>query len=180
VVNIVNIDTSFLSNSLCVVAALLAVVMLTARSAITSALSFLGVLLATGGIYGLLSEHFVATIQLVVYAGAIMVLFVFSIMLLNIDTQKNDIQLKSKTFILGTISALLSFGVVGFALKKYFKTNQTIAGQYTDEKIQALGGNTKALALELFSSHHVLFEVVSLALIISLVAAVVLAKRKFD
>lgn len=176
----VNIDVALLTNSLCLIAATLAIVMLVARSAITSALSLLGVLLATGGIYGLLNEHFIAAIQLVVYAGAIMVLFVFSIMLLNLDHQKHDIKLKSPTFILGSVSALISFVVVGMLLKSFYKTGQTINGPYTAEKIQALGGNTKALAQELFSTHHVLFEVVSLALLISLVAAVVLAKRKFD
>lgn len=176
----VNIDITFLINTLCVIAALLAINMLTARSAITSALSLLGILLTTGGIYGLLNEHFIAAIQLVVYAGAIMVLFVFSIMLLNLDNSNYDIKISSPAFIIGTLSGLTSFAVVAVLLKNFYKTAQVITGPYTLEKIQALGGNTKALAQELFSTHHVLFEVVSLALLTSLVAAVVLAKRKFD
>ncbi len=176
----VNIDIHLLINTLCLIAGLLALVMLIARSTITSALSLLGVLLATGGIYGLLNEHFIAAIQLVVYAGAIMVLFVFSIMLLNIDVRKSEIKIHKPTVILGILSVAASLGVVLMMLKSFFKTGQVINGPYTATRIQELGGNTRALAQELFSSHHVLFEVVSLALLIALVAAVVLAKRKFD
>ena len=65
----------------------LSILMLVAKNPVTSALSLLGILLCTAGIYGLMSEHFIATIQLVVYAGAIMVLFIFSIMLLNLKNE---------------------------------------------------------------------------------------------
>ena len=58
---------------LSVISVILAVMMLFARNPITSALCLLGVLLMSAGIYALIGEHFIATIQLVVYAGAIMV-----------------------------------------------------------------------------------------------------------
>ena len=64
---------------LCVISAVLAVTMLFTKSPITSALCLLGVLIMTAAIYGLIGEHMIATLQLVVYAGAIMVLFIFSI-----------------------------------------------------------------------------------------------------
>ena len=176
----VNIDINLLTTALCLIAGLLALIMLLSRSAITSALSLLGVLLATGGIYGLLNEHFVAAIQLVVYAGAIMVLFVFSIMLLNLDNRKAEIKAHKATIAIGTLSILSSFAVVVLMLRSFFKTGQVINGPYSAARIQELGGNTRALAQELFSSHHILFEVASLALLIAIVAAVVLAKRKFD
>ena len=67
---------------LCVISALLAITMLFAKNPITSALCLLGVLIMTAAIYGLIGEHMVATIQLVVYAGAIMVLFILMVLFL--------------------------------------------------------------------------------------------------
>src|SRR3954462_11580383 len=100
---------------LAVIAAIFSVVMLFARNAVTSALCLLGVLIMSAGIYGLIGEHLVATIQLVVYAGAIMVLFVFSIMLLNLNQDETDYKKKPGIFY-GTIAAgLVLCGCLMFA-----------------------------------------------------------------
>src|SRR5665647_536257 len=83
---------------LSVIASVLALSMVFAKNAITSALCLLGVLIMSAGIYGLIGEHLVATIQLVVYAGAIMVLFIFSIMLLNLNQEETDYKQKPGLF----------------------------------------------------------------------------------
>lgn len=162
---------------LSLICAVLALVMLFSRDALTCAMALLGVLLSTAGIYGLIGAHFVATIQLVVYAGAIMVLFIFSIMLLNLKKLGQDFQILSPKFFLATLSTLILVGVGGLALSFWSPAPRD---QWTNEAMLAVGGNTKVLAHSLFTQHGIAFEAVSLALIVALIGAVTLAKRKFN
>lgn len=167
---------------LALISAILAVTMLFAKNPITSALCLLGVLIMTAGIYGLIGEHMIATIQLVVYAGAIMVLFIFSIMLLNLTNAENDYHDKPAIFFLGITLGLTFFGFVMYGFKEYFLNHAAAKkmGIFTPEAIQQLGGNSKVLSHALFSQFYVSFEVISLALLVAVVGAVVLAKRKID
>ncbi len=159
---------------ICVV---LAVVMLFSKDALTCAMSLLGILLSTAGIYGLIGAHFVATIQLVVYAGAIMVLFIFSIMLLNLKKLGSDFTIFSPKFLLASLSTLSLIGIGYWAISLWSPSEH---GQWTDEAMNAAGGNTKVLAHSLFTQHGISFEAVSLALIVALISAVTLAKRKIN
>lgn len=167
---------------LCLLTAFLAANMLFARNPITTALSLLGVLILTAGIYGLIGEHFVATIQLVVYAGAIMVLFVFSIMLLNLSQLKNEEKTKKGLFLGGLALGLTLFGLIAYGIKHHFAhfAQFRSMGPFSPEVIEHLGGNSKVLAHALYSQYYVSFEVISLALLVAVVGAVVLAKRKID
>ena len=164
------------------ISAILAVSMLFARNPITSAICLLGVLIMTAGIYGLIGENLIATIQLVVYAGAIMVLFVFSIMLLNLNNEETDYKNKPGIFAGALALGMAVFGFIVSALKDHFANHRgdVIPGPFTSEKVIELGGNSKVLAHALFSQFYVSFEVISLALLVAIVGAVVLAKRKFD
>lgn len=167
---------------LSVISAILAVTMLFAKNPITSALCLLGVLLMTAGIYGLIGEHLIATIQLVVYAGAIMVLFIFSIMLLNLSSESSDFKKRPGLFAGGIALGLTIFGFIVYALKEHFANHRYdyAPGMFTSDKVMELGGNSKVLSHALFSQFYVSFEVISLALLIAIVGTVVLAKRKFD
>ncbi|HXH30430.1 MAG TPA: NADH-quinone oxidoreductase subunit J [Bacteriovoracaceae bacterium] len=167
---------------LCVLSAMLAITMLFARNPVTSAMCLLGVLIMTAGIYGLIGEHLVATIQLVVYAGAIMVLFVFSIMLLNLNNEDTDYLKHPGVFYSAILLGLVVFGFLMYGLNEHFMNHRMDYqhGQFTPDLIRELGGNSKVLAHALFSKFYVSFEVISLALLIAVVGAVVLAKRKFD
>lgn len=171
------VDVNILSAVIAGVCALLALVMLFSRDALTCALSLLGVLLGTASIYGLMGEHFIATVQLVVYAGAIMVLFVFSVMLLNMRGKANDFNPLSARFLLGAASAL---GLLAAGALALHKAPTGRMGPLTHQKMLELGGNTRVLAHALFTQHYVSFEAVSLALLVALVAAVTLAKRHID
>ncbi len=167
---------------LSVIAAVLAAYMVIAKSPITSALCLLGVLIMTAAIYGLIGEHLIATIQLVVYAGAIMVLFVFSIMLLNLNNDETDYR-KNPLIFFGSIAAGLGlFTLIVLGLKEYFEKHhaQRLLGMFNHETVQKLGGNSKVLAHALFTQFYISFEVISLALLTAVVGAVVLAKRKVD
>ena len=160
----------------------LSIMMLMAKNPITAALSLLGILIMTAGIYGLIGEHLIATLQLVVYAGAIMVLFVFSIMLLNLNESELEIRNNKKLFGAGVVLGLATFGLLAFSLNQHFISHHETRtmGPFSLETIKSLGGNTKVLAHALFSQFYISFEVISLALLVAIVAAVVLAKRKFD
>ena len=163
-----------------VISAILAVSMLFAKNPITSALCLLGVLLMTAGIYGLIGEHLIATIQLVVYAGAIMVLFIFSIMLLNLNQEESEYKQKPAIFAGAIILGISVFGGIIYALNYHFLNFTRPEGPFNKKLIAELGGNSKVLAHALFSQFYVSFEVISLALLVAIVGAVVLAKRKFD
>ncbi len=167
---------------LAIISAILATTMIFAKNAVTSALCLLGVLIMSAGIYGLIGEHMVATIQLVVYAGAIMVLFIFSIMLLNLNKEETEYKQKPLVFF-GVIGVgLLIGGVLFNGLFSHFKHHHDgrVLGPFSHETIQQLGGNSKVLSFALFSQYYISFEVISLALLTAIVGAVVLAKRKFD
>lgn len=171
------VDITYVLAVIAVVCAALAMVMLFAKDALTCALALLGILIGTAAIYGLLGEHFVATVQLVVYAGAIMVLFVFSIMLLNIKRGDADFKLTSVRFGVAGLSGLALLGAGSWALLQKTPTEQ---GPWNFVTIQQLGGNTRVLSHSLFTQHFVAYEAVSLALLVAMVAAVTLAKRKID
>ncbi|WP_408099077.1 NADH-quinone oxidoreductase subunit J [Peredibacter sp. HCB2-198] len=165
-----------------VVSAILAVNMLLAKNPITSAMSLLGILLMSAGIYAMIGEHFIATIQLVVYAGAIMVLFIFSIMLLNLSDSESELKRNPGVFAGAVALGLGLFGFIAYAINEHFLNhrNDVIPGKFTPEVINQLGGNSKVMAHSLFTQYYVSFEVITLALLVAVVGAVVLAKRKFD
>ena len=166
---------------LCILAASMAIVMLLAKTPIPAALGLLGVLICTAGIYGLMGEHLLATLQLVVYAGAIMVLFIFSIMLLNLNVLDSDYKKRPLIFAVAITMGLIIFAGLSFCILQHFQCDLAIkSGPFTPELIKELGGNTKVIAHALFSKYYISFEAISLALLTGLVAAVVLAKRKID
>mgnify|MGYP001015694152 CR=1 FL=1 len=171
------VDVNILVGVIAVFCAGLALLMLFAKEALTCALSLLGILLGTAALYGIMGEHFIATIQLVVYAGAIMVLFIFSIMLLNVRQTGDDIKLTSLRFALGALAGIALLGAGGWVLFDFVPTG---SGPWGQDAVIAAGGNTRVLAHALFSRHYIAFEAVSLALIVALVGAVTLAKRKLN
>lgn len=175
-------NLNYILTALMVVTAFFAVVMLFSKQAISCAMGLLGVLLGTAGIYGLIGEHFIATIQLVVYAGAIMILFIFSIMLLNIKHDSFDLRWKKPIFGIGIFTGLAVFYMLYLQINQFFAQNssQLPKGPFTREAVAGMGGNSEVLAHALFTQHFVSFEAISLALLVALVGAVVLAKRKFD
>ncbi len=138
---------------------------------ISSALSLIGVMSSLAVLYLLLGAEFMAAAQLIVYAGAIMVLFIFVIMLLNAgpETRKGS-SLTSK--VLG-IPALIGFlGVVSFLIQSLLpKTEPVIFGAFT-------GGTVQAIGKKLFTEYLLPFEVTSVLILIAILGAVVLARKE--
>jgi NADH-quinone oxidoreductase subunit J len=144
----------------------------TARNPIASALSLVVCFFFLAADYVLLDAHFVAVIQILVYAGAIMVLFIFVIMLLNLrDEAPSRILDLSRRALVG----LLVAGVTGMGLVTALE-----ALPHGDAVTTAEGyGNVAEVGAAIFSGGYLLpFEVVSVLLTVALVGAVVLAKRE--
>ena len=147
-----------------------------AKSPIGSLLFMVTTLGAMAGTFVLLEAHFLAAIQIIVYAGAIMVLFLFVIMLLNLghDYQKD---LKGGAF------AVVSFGVIGalagMLAQEFGGTGmQDGPGGAVIDALIAEHGAVGAIATELYTTYVVPFEITGILLLVAIVGALVLAKRE--
>lgn len=149
---------------------------LAARHPLAGAVSLVGTMVAIAGIYGLLDAPYLAVIQLLVYAGAIMMLLVFVIMMLNVERGAE-----------GPRSDLLAIPAtavgMGFALAVVWVLAAGAFANHPDHaQPGAVGGTIEALGRELFTvgpdhGWWLLFQVVSVALLTALAGAVVLAMR---
>jgi NADH-quinone oxidoreductase subunit J len=126
---------------------------------------------AVAGIYLLAHAEFIAAIQVIVYAGAIMVLFLFVIMLLNIRQPEAEPKIP---FIGQKLGGIVLAGFTGLIL--IYGVTRTVL---TSGKPMAPGlGNTESIARSLFTDYLLPFEVTSVLLLVAIVGAVVLAKSK--
>ena len=154
-----------------------ALVCITRRSPVASAMWLIVTLFALAALYVLLDAQFIAALQVLVYAGAIMVLFLFVIMLLNLGRPgptdiKGPVGLGMAALLGGTL--LLELRVLGAA-------TPPAAIQLPEGAMAALQqqqGMVGAVAGPLFDAYLIPFEITSLLLLAAIVGAVVLAKRK--
>ena len=146
-----------------------AVNLLIQRHPINSALSLIAVLASLAVEYLLLGAEFVAAVQVIVYAGAIMVLFVFTIMLLNAGEEERTGG--SRVAILFGIPGMLVGSIlIAWALLRYSGTGSVAVG--------ALPGPPTTIAQLLFHDFLLPFEVTSVLILIAIMGAVVLASRE--
>ena len=141
--------------------------MILQRHPIHSALSLIVVMVSLAGLYLLLGAELVAAVQIIVYAGAIMVLFLFVIMLLNAGLEERT-NLSSMARYAGVpLAAVL---LVGLAYRVARASAPLAAQPITD-------GATKQLSLLLFRDLAFPFELTSILILIAMIGALVLAKR---
>ena len=147
------------------------------RNPVSSAFSLVLVFFAFAGLYAIMGAHLIAALQILVYTGAIMVLFVFVIMLLNQDTIDPDLS-ESGALFKGVV-ALSSAGLVYILVRTFLRAqNISPKGDLTPEKIEAGGGNLKMIAESIFNDHTFQLELTSFLILGATVATVALAKRK--
>ncbi|HVI10069.1 MAG TPA: NADH-quinone oxidoreductase subunit J [Candidatus Binatia bacterium] len=145
-----------------------AVNLLAQRHPINSALSLIAVMAALAGEYLLLGAEFVAAVQIIVYAGAVMVLFVFVIMLLNAGEE--ELTKGSRVAIFLGVPGVLTGGVLtAWVLLRQSRGETVPAG--------ALPGPPAELAQWLFHDFLLPFEVTSILVLIAIMGAVVLASK---
>jgi len=160
-----------------VIAMLSGLLCITRRNPVASALWLVVTLFALAALFVLLDAQFIAVLQVLVYAGAIMVLFLFVIMLLNLG-RPGPTDIKGPVGLL--IAAVLA-GTLLFQLRVLGQATLPDAIRLPPGTIAALQqqqGMVAAVATPLFDAYLVPFEIASVLLLAAIVGAVVLAKRK--
>jgi NADH-quinone oxidoreductase subunit J len=147
-----------------------------ARNAVYSALLLVGNFFCLAVFYVLLNAQFLAAVQVTVYAGAIMVLFVFVIMLLSPAGERDLLRrMRTQGWLALPLSVVLIGQIIFVAMSGAISSNK---GPYTLDHINELGGSVQAVGSVLFTDYSLPFEVTSLLLVVALVGAVVLGKRR--
>ncbi|MBZ5727371.1 MAG: NADH-quinone oxidoreductase subunit J [Acidobacteriia bacterium] len=140
---------------------------------ISSAISLIGVMGSLAVLYLLLGAEFIAAAQVIVYAGAIMVLFVFVIMLLNAGAETR----KGRSFMVQLLGVPLLIGLLG--LLAYFVQRLYLPG-VTVHFGGFRGGTPLDIGRALFTTYLLPFEVTSILILIAILGAIVLARKEMD
>ena len=139
---------------------------------IASALSLIGVMGSLAILYLQLGGEFIAAAQMIVYAGAIMVLFVFVIMLLNAGAEGTSLQVSSFAKYLGMVLLVVFLGLISFIIQAMLpKTEGVVFGGFK-------GGTTADVGMKLFTVYLLPFEVTSVLILIAILGAIVLARKE--
>ncbi len=140
---------------------------------ISSAISLIGVMGSLAVLYLLLGAEFLAAAQVIVYAGAIMVLFVFVIMLLNAGAETR----RGRSFtvqVLGVPALIAFLGLMAYFVQRLFPGAAEVHfGAFR-------GGTAQAVGRALFTQYLLPFEVVSVLILIAILGAVVLARKELE
>ena len=154
-----------------------AIGMIMGRNPVASLLFLVLTFFSLAAIYVLLGAYFISVVQIIVYAGAIMVLFLFVIMLLNLGHDYQPDLRRGGWMIVGGVAT----GIIGYVLSRNLVVPQLTApndnGAQIDAAVAQLGA-VGAIAQPLFHDFIVPFELTSLLLLVAAIGAVLLAKRK--
>jgi len=137
------------------------------RNPVTNAMFLVLTIISMAGLFVLLHAFFLAAIQILVYAGAVMVLFLFVIMLLNL---KEEDRRQIKVFTLG-IGVIAVAAIAGILVKA---VTQAVPLAAPDK---LLAGDTKPLGRLLLETHVLPFEILSLLLLVAMVGVILLSKK---
>ncbi|MBY0504647.1 MAG: NADH-quinone oxidoreductase subunit J [Bryobacteraceae bacterium] len=144
------------------------------KHAVASALSLVGVMGALAVLYLMLGAEFLAAVQMIVYAGAIMVLFVFVIMLLNAGSEQKSNRPRYFAYFAGIPALLVFLGLIAnFILRELPNSASVQFGAFTQ-------GGPAPVGRLLFTKYLLPFEVTSLLVLIAIIGAMVLAKKEID
>jgi NADH-quinone oxidoreductase subunit J len=132
---------------------------------------------ALSGLYVLLGAPFVAAIQIIIYAGAIMVLFLFVVMLLNVPTEDPPTGYHARLFggagprRVGAVLSLLFVVQLAWALRQ-------IQGAPLPSRASQPSSDVETIGLKLFTDYAFAFEATSVLILVAMVGAIVLAKKE--
>ena len=144
-----------------------AIGVVTMKNIVHAALALVVVLAGVAAHYVLLQAEFLGIVQVLIYIGAVIVLFLFGIMLTRAPMRKTDEYDNDQRSLAGAV-ALLIFGVLAYLLADEFSGEKLVLTQPTA---------TAAIADSIFRSYVIAFEAVSLLLLAALIGAIVLARR---
>jgi NADH-quinone oxidoreductase subunit J len=162
----------------CVMGILGATGVILLKNPVSAAFSLIFVLLNVAGVFAMQEAYFISAVQVLVYAGAIMVLFVFVIMLLSVEQVELDWP-TDKMF--WPIPVALSAALLALLSVVFVKGGPAAnKGPFTVQAIHGHGGNVKVVSEIMFSEYVLPFLVVGMLLSAAIVGCVVLAKRRVD
>jgi NADH-quinone oxidoreductase subunit J len=165
------VATTFFFYLLSGLAILGGILVITRKNPVHSALALILTLLALAGLYLMLYAPFVAGVQIILYAGGIMVLFLFVIMLVNLERSQKEEQFNQQ-WIAGILAAV---ALGGLFIGMYVKGNALLpahAVKLTEES------NTQQVGVLLYGNYMFSFEIASLLLLVAIIGAVVMAKKR--
>jgi NADH-quinone oxidoreductase subunit J len=147
------------------------ILVITRRNAVHSALALIGTLLAQAGLYLMLYAPFVAGVQIILYAGGIMVLFLFVIMLVSIERTQKERQF-NRQWLVGIVAA----GALGGLFITVYTKGKGIFPDHPLPSVETQ--NTQSLGTLLYGQYMFSFEIASLLLLVAIIGAVVMAKKR--
>ena len=147
------------------------ILVITRKNPVHSALALIVALLAQASIYLMLYAPFVAGVQIILYAGGIMVLFLFVIMLVSIERSMKERQFNSQ-WVAGIIAAVALGGLFIAVYAKGTSIFPHHALSIVEEN------NTQKVATLLYGQYMFAFEIASLLLLVAIIGAVVMAKKR--
>ena len=153
-----------------------AVLTITRRNAVHSAIFLIATLLGIAGLYLHLHAEFLAAVQVILYVGGIMVLFLFVIMLVDLDEAVRLPQFNRQWW-LALVAAVVMLAELGYGVYRgaeAFRFDERAAGA---AQAGALG-NTQAVGNALYQNYMLPFEIASIMLLVAMVGAVVMAKKQ--
>jgi NADH-quinone oxidoreductase subunit J len=159
-----------------IVAAITAVLMITRRNPVIAALFLVLNFASLAGLYLTLNAQFIAVTQVIVYAGAIMVLFLFVLMLLRPENEQKFLESNPKTKIFAMLIAFIVFVQLVYMIF-FVHPSKNISKDLT-KSLNA--GTIEAIGRELFTHYVLPFEAAGFLLLAATIGALVLAKKKFD
>jgi NADH-quinone oxidoreductase subunit J len=169
--------TDFVFFLFAAMAVLSSLFMVTQKNPVASVLYLVVTFFSLSGLFVILDAHFIAAVQVIVNAGAIMVLFLFVIMLLNLGSSAlSDIRRGLARMLAGSVAVAL-LAVVG-RLFLLASEGQDSGGRSALDELLESRGAVAAVAEPLFTRYLVAFEVTSVLLVVAIVGAVVLARRQ--
>jgi NADH-quinone oxidoreductase subunit J len=139
------------------------------RNPVTSAMFLVLTIISMSGLFLLLHAFFLAAVQIIVYAGAVLVLFVFVIMLLDL---KEEQRRKIKMF--GLVAGVIAVGGIVSAFLKSLASVPPAAAE------PHLEGDTISLGHLLFTNYALPFEIVSVLLLVAMIGVILLSKKKLE
>src|SRR5579859_5948361 len=158
------VATAFFFYFLSAITLVSGVLVITQRNAVHSALALILGLLAQAGLYLMLYAPFVAGVQIILYAGGIMVLFLFVIMLVNLERAQKEEQFNHQWL----VALLAAVGLGGLLLAVYLKGGTLFKERVT---LPVENTNTQQIGMMLYGNYMFAFEIASLLLLVAIIGA---------
>ena len=161
--------------SLSALALVSAIFVITRRNAVHSAIWLVITLFAVGGIFLLQHAEFLFAVQIILYVGGITVLFLFVVMLVDIDVTLKQARF-ARQWQLALVTAVLVVAQLGYALYNHGQGLNLPARPMVNAPTQ----NTQAIGMALYQNYMLQVEIASVLLLVAMVGAVIMAKRKLE